>query len=376
MKKLLFLLLAIPGLLTCSIFAQSVSTFVPAGSGPDDFILKDSVGNLFVSGWQTGNVYHVTPAGVTTVYASGFSTVNGLAWDGQGNLVVCDPNGNGIYKVASDSTVSLFLSIPTPAGIVKDPLSDTLYFTQYQGNRLSKVAPDTSVTLLVQNNGLSGPLGMAWDGSNELLVANFNNPNVFRVSRDGNIALLAAFPFSGWLGFIAYHDGYIYGTAYQAQKVYRMDTLGNGQFVAGSLTGQLDGPAATARFNGPNGLAFSQGGDSLFISDFNVSSIRIITGLDSIGLVGLDPILLSNASIAPNPVEGQLRVEFSLKEGSDVQLKWMDVMGREVRRLELGSLEAGPQSHILESDGIAAGTYLLMIEAGAEQQAHRVVVRN
>lgn len=378
MKKSLKLLLQLVLLLPLSVGAQTVSTLVPGNSGIDDNLLLDSAGNIYGCGYDNGNIYKVTPAGAVSLITPAFNSANGTAWDGMGNLVVCDNTGGGqgIYKIAPDTTVSLFLAIGSPSGITKDPTSDTLFFTTYTGHTVYKVAPDTSFSVLAQGNGLNGPVGMAWDEDNNLLVGNFSNGIVFRLDRSGNKTQIGQFP-NGILGFLAYRDGYYYGTAFNGQKIYRMDSLGNSTLVAGSVIGQVDGPAATARFNRPNGIAFSKGGDSLYISDYGAKSIRVITGLDSIGIVANEPpvLLPADVQVAPNPSEGLIRVDFYLQEEENVSLHMMDLQGREVLRIDAQSFSMGQHSTLLNADQLPKGIYLLEIHAGDVRSGRKVILR-
>lgn len=377
MKRILQILLLLTALAPLSIHSQTVSTFVPGNAGIDDALLTDSLGNLYGSGYMNGNLYKVSPSGVSSLFASGFSAANGLAWDGQGNLTLCDNTGNNIYKIAPDTSVSVFLSITGPSGLTKDPLSDTLYFTTYPGQRVYKIAPDTNYIQVAVGNGLNGPVGLAWDDNNDLLIGNFTDGKVFRLKRGTtSITEIGQFP-GGICGFIAYKEGYVYGSMFNLNQIYRMDSLGNTQWVAGSLFGQVDGPAATARFSRPNGITFSRGGDSLFISDFNAKSIRIITGLDSIGLVSrADSRDLSyELQVVPNPSYGKMRIDFATPQGDMVEFSLVDVQGREAMRLEAESYPIGRHSLQLDATALPRGLYFLVMDAGDLRRIHKVVLR-
>lgn len=356
--------------------AQSVSTLLPGNSGIDDALLLDSAGNIYGSGYMNGNLYKVSPTGTPSLYASGFSATNGLAWDGLGNLTVCDNTGDKIYKIAPDTSISVFLNITGPSGLTKDPLSDTLYFTTYPGQGVYKIAPDTSYTLVAQGNGLDGPVGLAWDDNYDLLIGNFSDGKVFRLERNGgNFSQVGQFP-GGICGFIAYKEGYIYGTMFNAQQIFRMDSLGNTQWVAGSFFGQVDGPAATARFSRPNGITFSLGGDSLFISDFTAKSIRIVSGLDSIGLVSSEaPQPLGyRLEVSPNPSHGLVRISFELPQVEMARFRLVDLQGREVVKIEMENYDMGRHKLQLEAGQLPRGIYLLVMEAGEFRTTARVVL--
>jgi sugar lactone lactonase YvrE len=378
MKNSLKFFLQLLLLLPLAAGAQTVSTLVPGNSGIDDNLLLDSAGNIYGSGYDNGNIYKITPAGAVSLYSNAFASANGTTWDGMGNLVVCDNTGGsqGIYKIAPDTSLSQFLATSSPSGLTKDPISDTLFFTTYTGHSIYKVAPDTTLSLLTQGSGLNGPVGMAWDDSNNLLIANFSNGIVFRIDRSGNKTQIGQFP-NGIIGFIAYQNGYIYGTSFNGHKIFRMDSLGNSTLVAGSVIGQVDGPAATARFSRPNGIVFSKGGDSLYISDYGAKSIRIITGLDSVGIVAnaLPVLLPADIEVAPNPSEGRIRVGFYLNEAETVRMQMIDLQGREVLGLHAQNFPAGAHSQLIQAEHLPKGIYLLELQAGDTRSVRKVILQ-
>lgn len=360
-----------------SLSAQTVTTFVPPGNGMDDDMLLDSAGNIFTSGYDNGRLYKVTPAGVVSTYALGFSSCNGLAWDGLGNLVVVDNVAGRLYKIAPDTSITIFLDLNGISGIIKDPLSDTLYVTQYLGNAIWKVAPDTSMTLLIQGNGMNGPVGLDWAENGDLIVGNFNNSGVYRVTRTGAISFIGLLNIQGRQGFVAYKDGWIYGTGFDSNRIYRMDTSGAREYVAGTaMAGNLNGPAATARFNRPNGIIFSAGGDSLFITDYGAKSMRVLTGLDSIGFVAMTPrdILDASLEVSPNPARSATKLRFELPAMAEVRYQLLDAQGRQVHQVHTGLQPAGQLEIPVDVSNLAPGVYLLVLEAGEWRLARRLVV--
>jgi glucose/arabinose dehydrogenase len=94
------------------------------------------------NGGITGTITKITPAGVGSVFATGFSNPQGLAFDAQGSLYV----------------------------------ANTGYIT--------KITPDGASTLFAQN-GLNGPVGLCFDYADNLYVADANNNTIMRFSQDG-----------------------------------------------------------------------------------------------------------------------------------------------------------------------------------------------
>jgi glucuronoarabinoxylan endo-1,4-beta-xylanase len=66
----------------------------------------------------------------------------------------------------------------------------------------------------------------------------------------------------------------------------------------------------------------------------------------------------------PNPFNGRTLIRFGLARRSDAALRVMDLKGRTVRELRLGTLSEGPHQVFFDSDGLAAGVYLVRLETG------------
>jgi len=116
-----------------------------------------------------------------------------------------------------------------------------------ESNRIRKIAPDGSVTTLAGGSeGYADGVGPA---------ASFNTPSGLALGPGGNL-------------FVA-------DTA--NNRIRKITPDGHVSTVAGDGTaGYLDGPAAKARFNGPIGLAVSEGGD-IYVADTYNDVIRMIT---------------------------------------------------------------------------------------------------
>ena len=83
---------------------------------------------------------------------------------------------------------------------------------------------------------------------------------------------------------------------------------------------------------------------------------------------------LELAQNAPNPAQGNTRIDFTIPKESPVSLKVYDVAGREVQTLVQGSLEAGPHSYDLDVGRMAAGVYFYKLVVGHETRTKKMVV--
>ena len=87
-------------------------------------------------------------------------------------------------------------------------------------------------------------------------------------------------------------------------------------------------------------------------------------GVDALGL----------EAPAPNPTSGVARVGFAVPEAGPVRLAAYDVRGREVAVLVDASLEAGRHEAGLDATALAAGVYVVRLEAGGGVLTRRATV--
>ena len=79
-------------------------------------------------------------------------------------------------------------------------------------------------------------------------------------------------------------------------------------------------------------------------------------------------------SAYPNPFRDRLAVAFELAQAGPVVVEVVDVLGRIVRRRDLGVLPSGRREVVLGGAGLPAGMYVVRVAAG-EGRAERRIVR-
>lgn len=133
-------------------------------------------------------------------------------------------------------------------GIAKDA-SGALYVTEQSGNVVRRVAPDGTVTTIAGSPGVSGSA----NGSGS--AARFYLPRAIAIGPDGDLYVADA------------------GNS----VVRRVTTAGAVSTYAGApgVYAYVDGPAAAARFNQPNGIAVADDG-TVYVADANNNRIRRI----------------------------------------------------------------------------------------------------
>jgi sugar lactone lactonase YvrE len=188
-------------------------------------VAVNSAGTVYVSDLANNTIRRITPAGVVTTLA-GKAGVSGSA------------NGSGSGA-----------SFGYPAGLAVDT-NGNVYVADYAYHTIRKITPGGSVTTLAGKPGVGGstngtgsaarflnPLGVAVDAGGNVYVADTKNGLIRKITPKGAVSTLAG--------------------------------------VTGT-TGTNDGPAATALFNYPQGVAVDAS-NNVYVADTQNSTIRKIT---------------------------------------------------------------------------------------------------
>lgn len=83
---------------------------------------------------------------------------------------------------------------------------------------------------------------------------------------------------------------------------------------------------------------------------------------------------LSLSAPYPNPVAGRARFDLTLDRASDVRVTLVDLMGRTVATLVEGAFAAGTTPVEMAADSLAAGIYVLRVEAAGTSASRRLTV--
>jgi trimeric autotransporter adhesin len=188
-----------------------------------------------------GDIYTVAGDGTAGFSGDGgpatsaeFNLPQGVAVDGAGNLLIADTDNNRVRVVAA--ATGTFYGRAMTAGDI---------YTVAGGGTdgLGDGGPATSAEL-------AGPRGVAADGAGNLLIADTGNNRV-RV--------------------VAAATGTFYGRAMTAGDIYTVAGDGKAGFSGDS------GPATSAEFNGPSGVAVD-GAGNLLIADTGSGRVREVAG--------------------------------------------------------------------------------------------------
>jgi hypothetical protein len=113
---------------------------------------------------------------------------------------------------------------------------------------------------------------------------------------------------------------------------------------------------------------------------FMLDSVEQSVGLFGVGVnpsAALAPQLMPNnlsLQIFPNPFNLSTEIRYTLPKAGDTKIILFDVLGRNVRTLELTDKSAGAHTLRLNAEGMASGVYFVRLESGEQQQTVKVML--
>jgi gliding motility-associated-like protein len=224
--------------------------------------VEDAAGNLYVADRDNGAVRKITPSGVVTTYASGFSQPNGITINSNGDLYVSEAAANDIKLVKTNGLVSVFA-----------------------GNGGMSYIDGTGTAA-----GFHYPYGITIDANGNLYVADSQNSVIRKVTTPGAVVTTLAgsgvAAFADGTGRLAsfnlidnvYYDasGVLYCGDTFNNRIRKITLTGTVTTIAGSgAKGYQDGPAASAIFSNPGTTATDAAGN-IYVADAGNFVIRKI----------------------------------------------------------------------------------------------------
>jgi sugar lactone lactonase YvrE len=242
----------------------------------------DASGNLYVGDNGNNAIRKISPSGVVTTFAGSLTGASG-------------------YKDTTAATSALFNG---PGGVAFDA-SGNLFVSDFGNNAIRKITPAGVVTTFYQSGSL-GPAGLSFDSSGNLLVAAQLIRQILKISPSGVVTSIAG---DGNYGYVNATGS---AAEFANQTDVKMDASGNlivadfnnnairkisptgavttlaGSAVYGNTGGFADGVGTAAKFNNPSGVAITSGG-IIYIVDLGNSDIRRIMPDGTVTLIAGSP---------------------------------------------------------------------------------------
>ncbi len=242
-------------LLSASVNAQTISTFVSSGISYPSGLAFDTAGNLFVGNGGNNSISKITPNGtVSTFNSSGLYSPTGIAFDTVGNLFVTNEFGGYISKITPNGVISTIVSgLRFPRGIAIDRTGNLFVSCN---TKIIKITTDSVVTTF--DSSISYPYGLVFDKSGNLFVA--GNNSIDKVTKDGVVSTFASCS-SKFIDFDKF--GNLYGT----RDTFFIDKISPDGIVSNFIDSRF--------LNYPNGLAFDKAGNLYVASSVNSTIYKI-----------------------------------------------------------------------------------------------------
>lgn len=240
--------------------------------------------------------------------AASFNYPFGVAMDGAGNIIVADEWNHRLRSITPQGAVTTLtgsssgfadgflaearFNFPTQA--IADA-SGNLFVADKSNLRIRKITPGGTVSTLAGSGSWGSedgigeaasfrrPIGIAFAPDGSLFVAEENNSKIRKVSMSGEVTTLTFVTpdatevlFNKPYALATDKSGNLYVADNGAHTIWKVNAQGVATVLAGTgVRGNTNGPAATATFDQPSGIALDDAGN-IYISDPRNSVIRMI----------------------------------------------------------------------------------------------------
>jgi sugar lactone lactonase YvrE len=283
----------------------------------------DEDGNMYITDQNV--IKKVQPNGTVTLYAgtgakgsndgnalteASFDQPTGLAFDSEGNLFVADQFNHVIRKIATNGQVTTFAGKADEPGMINaigenarfsSPYAiaidaqNNLYVSDHANNMIRKITPGREVLPFAGNGsqtnsdaavggnaGIPRPGGITMDADGILYVTERGGGRIRKIDPSGTVAVSTI---GGELsvnfmpsGIVVDKDKNVYIAYTGMNKIKKITPGGPEQDFAGTGDpGYVEGAAAVARFNFPEGLILkeeSDGKKTFYVIDRQNKKIR------------------------------------------------------------------------------------------------------
>ena len=293
-------------------------------------VCVDFAGNIFVADEKTHKISRITPAGVVSTLAgsgaggaadgvgssASFGCPVDVCVDAAGNIIVADTVNHKIRRITPAGEVSTLAgsgvvgaadgvgsaaSFFYPHGVCVDAAGNILVADR-DNNKIRRITPAGEVSSLAGSGArgaadgvgsaasFSRPYGVCMDAAGNILVADYGNSKIRRVTPAGEVSTLAGSDAHGAadgascmasvygaISVCVDATGNIFFAVSSRSKIGRISPAGEVSILAGSgVNGAEDGVSSEARFNVPVGVCVDATGNIL-VADAGNRMIRRIS---------------------------------------------------------------------------------------------------
>lgn len=295
-------------------------------------LVQEPAGDLVIADTSNDRIRRLARNGQVATLAGQKNWTSLVFHIGEGTTGVVRPDGDEILQRSGESLdwidyedgEGTEAKFNNPIGLVIDANGNILIADNRNG-RIRRLAPDGAVTSLalrrasrglknrwtgepIRAGKLAQPVGLALGPNGDLFVSEAGLARISRITADGEVHLLAGGPhgfadgpamsaaFNEPAGLAVDAEGNVYVADARNNRIRRISLDGQVVTIAGGDPGYIDGPGPTARFNEPWGLAFDQAGH-LLVTDRRNNVIRQVH-LTPVELARLaDPTPVKSAEI-------------------------------------------------------------------------------
>lgn len=355
--------------------AQTVGTYYSNTNKRFESITWMTDGTIYSIDYFGGNIHKLKPDGSFSTISTNFTNLAGGGEGPDGNFYFSDINGGRVYRMTPDDSYTLFASgLNQPVGLVLSQDSTFFYVINYGDSSVKKIGlPGGSVSSFAIGGGINGPDGAALMDNGDLVVANYNDNKLHRISPTGNVSLFGQHPHFGNMGYIVKAGDYYYVPSIERHTIARFDAEGNGEIITGStFQGYVDGTLDAARFTEPNGITVNATEDTLLVTEDN--RIRFITGLS--GTTSL-PLALDDVDalrVYPQPFQEAVTLAYTSPRNAVTEVKIIDFSGKVCHQAILSESSQLGVNVTLQLPSLPPGAYLLQLwEEGKLRQVREIV---
>jgi len=369
--------------ITIGTYSQTVTTFLNANDAVvDDAMALDSQGNLYGSTFYGGTVYKITPDGTSTPFVTDLGWANGLAVDSEDNIYVAEYLNATINKYDNDGNLLEKLSIGTgyPSGLIKAYKSDKMIYTNVGDNSINELSADGSIRVLYQGGPLNIPVGLAYGPHGDLYIGNYIGREIYRLPNGKDeVEYVATVPAPNnqvpYLAFIAYAQGFLYGTVYGEHKIYKIDPrhVDDVEIYSGSTYGDTDGNISEATYAYPAGIIANNSGNTLYVSEFSGDgNIRKITNGNKDNIQNKAKTL--RIVSYPNPATDYINIETNSDENKSA------IYTIKIYNINNGSLVLEKKNlkingtYSLALEDLNTGLYVLVVSTNGISESKTIII--